>query len=42
MSRQLTPALVAVYETKFLDKELLRRLMHKWAEDWQEGQENAQ
>ena len=42
MSRQLTPALVAVYETKFIDKELLRRLMHKWAEDWEEGQENPQ
>jgi predicted nuclease of restriction endonuclease-like (RecB) superfamily len=42
MSRQLTPALVAVYETKFIDKELLRRLMHKWAEDWQEGQEKAE
>ena len=40
MSRQLTPALVAVYETKFIDKELLRRLMHKWTEDWEEGQEN--
>ena len=42
MSRQLTPALVAVYETKFIDKELLRRLMHKWAEDWQEGQEDSE
>ncbi len=38
MSRQLAPALVAVYETKFIDKDLLRQLLHKWAEDWQENQ----
>ncbi len=38
MSRQLTPALVAVYETKFIDKNLLRQLLHKWAEDWEENQ----
>jgi predicted nuclease of restriction endonuclease-like (RecB) superfamily len=38
MSRQLAPALVAVYETKFIDKNLLRQLLHKWAEDWQENQ----
>jgi predicted nuclease of restriction endonuclease-like (RecB) superfamily len=38
MSRQLAPSLVAVYETKFLDKNLLRQLLHKWAEDWQENQ----
>jgi predicted nuclease of restriction endonuclease-like (RecB) superfamily len=37
MSRQLTPALVAVYETKFLDKALLRRLLHQWAEEWEQN-----
>jgi predicted nuclease of restriction endonuclease-like (RecB) superfamily len=37
MSRQLTPALVAVYETKFLDKTLLRRLLHEWAEEWEQN-----
>jgi predicted nuclease of restriction endonuclease-like (RecB) superfamily len=36
MSRQLTPALVAVYETKFLDKALLRRLLHQWTEEWEQ------
>lgn len=35
MSRQLAPTLVAVYETKFLDKELLRKMLHQWAEDWE-------
>ena len=39
MSRQLSPALVAVYETKFLDKELLRKMLHQWAEDWESHQE---
>jgi predicted nuclease of restriction endonuclease-like (RecB) superfamily len=38
MSRQLSPTMVAVYETKFIDKNLLRSLLHKWAEDWQENQ----
>jgi predicted nuclease of restriction endonuclease-like (RecB) superfamily len=37
MSRQLSPTLVAVYETKFIDKNLLRSMLHKWAEDWQEN-----
>ncbi len=37
MSRQLSPALVAAYETKFVDKNLLRRLLHQWAEDWEQG-----
>lgn len=37
MSRQLTPMLVAVYETKFLDKALLRRLLHQWAEEWEQN-----
>lgn len=36
MSRQLSPALVAAYETKFVDKNLLRRLLHQWAEDWEQ------
>ena len=39
MSRQLSPAMVAAYETKFIDKELLRRMLHQWAEDWQNNQE---
>ncbi len=39
MSRQLTPALVAAYQTKFVDKELLRRLLHDWAEDWKQGRD---
>ncbi len=40
MSRQLTPALVAAYETKFVDKNLLRRLLHQWAHDWELAQES--
>ena len=28
MSRQLSPALVAAYQTKFVDKNLLRRMLH--------------
>jgi hypothetical protein len=39
MSRQLSPALVAAYETKFIDKELLRRMLHQWTEDWENNQE---
>jgi hypothetical protein len=35
MSRQLSPALVAEYQTKFIDKALFRRMLHHWAEDWQ-------
>jgi len=34
MSRQMSPTLVAVYETKFLDKKLLRRMLHQWSEEW--------
>ncbi len=37
MSRQLSPTLVAAYETKFVDKNLLRRLLHQWTEDWEQG-----
>jgi hypothetical protein len=39
MSRQLSPALVAAYETKLVDKNLLRRLLHQWAENWEQAQE---
>ncbi len=39
MSRQLSPAMVAAYETKFLDKNLLRQLLHQWSEEWQDNQE---
>ncbi|MBL7815539.1 MAG: DUF1016 family protein [Saprospiraceae bacterium] len=38
MSRQLTPAMVAIYETKFLDKELLRKMLHEWTLDWENSQ----
>jgi predicted nuclease of restriction endonuclease-like (RecB) superfamily len=34
MSRQLSPTLVTAYETKFLDKKLLQRLLHDWSEEW--------
>ena len=39
MSRQLSPALVAAYETKFIDKDLLRRMLHQWTEDWENNRE---
>lgn len=35
MSRQLSPTLVAAYQTKFLNKELLRRKLQEWSDDWQ-------
>jgi predicted nuclease of restriction endonuclease-like (RecB) superfamily len=38
MSRQLSPTMVAVYETKFIDKELLRQMLHQWTEDWENNQ----
>lgn len=38
LSRQLSPTLISVYETKFLDKNLLRRLLHDWSEDWAQQQ----
>jgi predicted nuclease of restriction endonuclease-like (RecB) superfamily len=38
MSRQVSPALVAVYETKFLDKELLRNRLQQWSQDWEKNQ----
>ncbi len=45
LSRQLSPTLVSVYETKFLDKKLLQRLLHEWTEIWEqqqgEGSDNA-
>ena len=34
MSRQLSPMLVSIYQTKFLDKKLLQRLLHDWSEEW--------
>lgn len=34
LSRQLSPTLVAAYQTKFLDKKLLQRLLHDWSEAW--------
>ena len=34
MSRQLSPTLVSIYQTKFLDKQLLQRLLHDWSEEW--------
>jgi predicted nuclease of restriction endonuclease-like (RecB) superfamily len=37
MSRQLSPALVAAYETKFVDKNLLRHLLREWTQDWEQG-----
>lgn len=37
MSRQLSPTLVAAYQTKFVDKQLLRRMLHRWAEDWEQA-----
>lgn len=36
MSRQMSPTLVSVYETKFLDKNLLRRMLQRWSEDWEQ------
>lgn len=36
LSRQLSPTLVSVYQTKFLDKKLLQRLLHEWSEDWKQ------
>jgi hypothetical protein len=38
MSRQISPALVAVYETKFLDKDLLRNRLQQWTQDWENNQ----
>ena len=34
MSRQLSPMLISIYQTKFLDKKLLQRLLHDWSEEW--------
>jgi hypothetical protein len=31
----ISPALVAVYATKFLDKVLLRKMLHQWADEWE-------
>ena len=32
LSRSLSPALVAEYKTKLINKELLQRMLHEWAE----------
>ncbi|MEP7376804.1 MAG: PDDEXK nuclease domain-containing protein [Chitinophagaceae bacterium] len=32
LSRNISPALVAAYETKMIDKGLLQRMLHEWAE----------
>ncbi|MEJ7737451.1 MAG: PDDEXK nuclease domain-containing protein [Chitinophagaceae bacterium] len=32
LSRNMSPAMVAEYETKLIDKGLLQRLLHEWAE----------
>lgn len=39
LSRQLSPTLVAAYQTKFISKDLLRRMLHEWAEDWHTARE---
>lgn len=39
LSRSLSPTMVAAYQTKFLDKELLRRKLHEWSDDWQVARE---
>jgi predicted nuclease of restriction endonuclease-like (RecB) superfamily len=33
LSRNISPALVAEYETKLIDKNLLRRMLHEWTEN---------
>ena len=33
MSRNFSPALVAEYETRLIDKDLLRRMLHEWTEN---------
>lgn len=33
MSRNISPTLTAVYETKLIDKQLLKNMLHKWAEN---------
>jgi len=32
LSRNISPALIAEYETKLIDKNLLRRMLHAWTE----------
>lgn len=41
MSRQLSPAMVADYQTKFVDKSLLRQLLHQWAANWEIAQSST-
>jgi predicted nuclease of restriction endonuclease-like (RecB) superfamily len=33
LSRNISPALIAEYETKLIDKNLLRRMLHEWTEN---------
>jgi predicted nuclease of restriction endonuclease-like (RecB) superfamily len=40
MSRQLSPAMVAAYQTQFLDKILLQKMLHQWAENWKLAQKH--
>lgn len=42
MSRQLSPAMVAAYQTKFVDKNLLRQFLHQWTEDWEQSREQEE
>ncbi len=42
MSRQLSPAMVAAYQTKFVDKDLLRQFLHQWTEDWEQSREQEE
>jgi predicted nuclease of restriction endonuclease-like (RecB) superfamily len=42
MSRQLSPAMVAAYQTKFVDKNLLRQFLHQWTEDWEQSQQQEE
>lgn len=38
MSRNISPALVAEYKTKLIDKALLQRMLHEWAEKINENE----
>ena len=42
MSRQLSPAMVSAYQTKFVDKNLLRQFLHQWTEDWEQSREQEE
>jgi len=34
MSRQLSPAMVAAYQTKFVDKAVLQKMLQEWSAQW--------